>query len=203
MPFDQLPSQQIALPQVTPPANPSALNFQMFAQKGTEWCWAAVASSVSKYLAAQGSAGGSYEQCQVARLVLPVGPPAIATADCCTNGGAASCPGQSNQYNVEADLAQALRQTQHMVEPPAGPLDFNTIQQEIVNNRRPVCIRFTYTSQDAHLLAICDAYRDPQGIATYVLADPMHPDLYPQSAESLLTSYRNQSGSWSNTYFTQ
>jgi hypothetical protein len=200
-PFGQLPSQQIDLPDVAPPTAPATLNFQMAPQKGTNWCWAAVASSVSKCLAAQGN-GASYEQCQVASRVLPNPPPAVATPDCCCNGGTANCPGNSVQYNLEADLAQALQQIQHFSN-AAGLLDFDTIEDQIVNQHKPVCVRFAYTAGDAHLVAICDAHRDPSGTAIYVLADPRYADTYPQSAVTLMNSYRGQSGNWTDTYLTQ
>jgi hypothetical protein len=197
--FKTLPSHAIDHPNVAPPATPSALPFRMFDQKGTQWCWAAVASSVSKFAPSPNSP--AYEQCQVAERVLPVRPPHVATRDCCTNGGMANCPGKNSQYNKQADPGVALRQVGHLAN-QIDQLDFDTIRNEILA-RRPVCIRFQFTGGDAHVLVICDAYLDGQRTATFSLADPQRPDLYDQSAETLPTWYRLQTGTWTDTYLCQ
>jgi hypothetical protein len=201
-PLDQLPSLSFSLPVDEPDDAVVALQFTMDQQRASKWCWAAVAASVSKYFLSR-HGGVGYQQCQVVNLVEH-DMPEIADANCCCNNPAAeNCPCKNSEYNVEADLDVALTEIQHFDGPVTiGCAEFDVVSNEIQHGN-PVCIRFAYSTGDAHFAVIYDAFRDSNDNATYALYDPLNVDSWTTSATNLLNSYRQIAGSWSNTYFTQ
>jgi hypothetical protein len=215
-PFDSLPSQVLTLP-ATAAASTSRLDVRIQAQLGTNWCWAAVAASVSEFYTRHGG-GTTYTQCQLASRVLSDPPPAVAAGACCASHGGQQmpgCPGLTKRYNQEAQPKTALHTIGHLQEPvteinppDTPPPDFFTIQHEIKGGR-PVCVRFQFSDSgdtgDAHLLIICDAVAVPGGPNVLVLDDPEYAQSGPvtQSVEALPTTYRNRSGAWTHAYFTQ
>lgn len=207
--FATLPSQRLNV-SATEPAPDTGLAVRIQPQRGTNWCWAAVAASISALYDKPPNAQ-PMTQCDVVRAVLANSPPVV--TPCCGRDGAqpANCPGLQTTYNKQAPPDLGLTAIKHLQEPiqtinlpddppPALPTIHNQISQG-----QPVCIRFQFTDTgEGHVLVICDA-RMVGDQPTVWLADPEYADLqpYPQSVRLLRTNYRGRDGTWTHAYFTQ
>jgi hypothetical protein len=100
------------------------LNFFMQPQQQDNWCWAAVAASVSAYF----NPHTIWTQCRVANGVL-------GRTDCCPNN--ADC-------NVKSYLEDVLRVTGNLEWWKSGECPSDNLVYEIINNNRPVCVRVAW-----------------------------------------------------------
>lgn len=132
----------------------------MQSQEQTNWCWAAVASSVCAYYAARGS-GALRSQCQIATQFLGL--------ECCIT----PLPPPSEDWpgNKRFTLQVPLDVLGHFSPPIVrGPLDPRVIAQEL-ERQRPVCCQIEWGPNDGHFAVIvgCDfehndvTVRDPAG----------------------------------------
>jgi hypothetical protein len=155
------------------------LDFSMQHQQQTNWCWAAVSTSVSLFF--QPSSG--WTQCAVANGELN-------RNDCCSTGASGPC-------NVYGFLDTSLTRVGHLDHATAATSTFSQIETEI-NGGRPLGVRTAWSGGGAHFLAII-GYR----IFNNLLAvdDPF----YGKSDVGLstFTSSYQGAGSWTQSYFTR
>ena len=152
------------------------LNFVMQHQQQGNWCWAAVAASVSAYF----NPNTTWTQCKIANAEL-------GQTDCCTNGSSASC-------NVPWYLDRALTLTGNFVSMSSGAGTMNDVTQEI-NNNRPLCVRIGWSGGGGHFVAI-DGYNI--GLDMVAVDDPWS-GASDVDLSVFQTAY-NGSGSWTHSY---
>jgi hypothetical protein len=114
------------------------INFAMQAQQQTNWCWAAVSTSVSAFF----DNATTWTQCRVVNGEL-------GRTDCCTQGSSTNC-------NVPWFLDRALTRTGNLRSMTSGSPTMNDVRQDVDNNR-PLCVRIGWSGGGGHFVAI-DGY---------------------------------------------
>src|SRR5580700_3120108 len=109
------------------------LAFTIQPQQQTNWCWAAVSTSVSHFF----SAASAWTQCLVANATL-------SRQDCC--GAGAADPKKCNIYGY---LDQALTTTRNFRQKLPRRLNFAEVQAEIQASK-PVGTRVAWFGNGAH-----------------------------------------------------
>ena len=148
------------------------LDFFIQEQTQSNWCWAAVSSSVGNYYQT-----GSWTQCDVASFSL--------SRDCCDN--AESC----NIYNV---LDKPLKITHSYNYHTFTIASENDILQEI-NMGRPFCLRCAWSNGGAHFVVIYGI-----GNGCILVADSIF-GCSINNLESFPSFYYG-GGRWTHSYFT-
>jgi hypothetical protein len=160
------------------------LAFAMQQQQQTEWCWAAVSASVSRFFGAPaGPSGGPWQQCQVVNNEQN-------QTTCCQDGSTAAC-------NVPWYLEKGLSCVGHLASPPtSGSASFAYVQGE-VNGGRPVGVRIGWFGGGGHFVVL-KGYDDSGTNQLVDVEDPWYgPSLVDYTA--FATSYQG-AGSWTDTY---
>lgn len=181
--FSFLPSA-IVTTQVSPgggSALSAKIDFRVAPQAETQWCWAAVSSSISKYF----DINSPWTQCKVATGEL-----------------ASSCCEDRDPCNRWWYLDKALERTQNLNEWFTGTLDMPTLTAELTS-KRPVCIRIEWPGGSGHFLAVTGLYQDTSGSDRVLLSDPIF-GTSSYTVEDLISgSYQNDQGRWTHTYLTR
>jgi hypothetical protein len=155
-------------------------------QQETNWCWAAVAVSIHKFLNS-----GNLTQGAIATDVLHDENQIPTGVDCSTNPG---------YCNYPAALDDALRISGDLR--PGGflkdqYLDFDSIKK-FVNKGLPLAARIVWASGGAHFIVL-DGYREFQsGLKQVHVQDP-HYDASFQDYDALVQDYP-PGGCWQDTY---
>jgi hypothetical protein len=168
-------------------ADPKAqkLGLSVETQLQTNWCWAAVSTSVSLFY----DAGSTWSQCTVADAALP-------RTDCC--GAGASAPDKCNKPWY---LDTALKVTDNFASMISATLSFAQIQAEIGRDT-PLCTRVRWSGGTAaHFQAIVGWLVGDTGVEYLDVSDPIYLDS--QIAFSDFASSYQSGGDWTHTYFTQ
>ncbi len=155
------------------------LDFSMQPQKETEWCWAAVSTSVSLFY----EQTSAWTQCTVVNSQL-------GQTTCCTQGSSTTC-------NVASYLTPALQLVGHLAHDFGRALSMAEIAVEI-DAGRPVALCIDWTGGGGHFVVI-DGYDETAG--TVDIKD----SLFGASTEPLSqfpASYQG-GGTWSWTYLTR
>jgi hypothetical protein len=160
-------------------------DFAMQVQQETEWCWAAVAVSISCYL--DPSSQPAWTQATLATKVLQQEGKISAAVNCSENADPCNCP---------ASLTDALTTTGNFSETIAAPLSFANLKQQL-DNGMPVCAQIDWFDGGAHAIAL-DGYQIfASGAQTVVVQDPLNgPSI--QFYDDLVDDYLAD-GTWSNT----
>lgn len=155
------------------------LDFSMQAQQQTNWCWAAVSTSVALFY----DPASTWTQCAVANGEL-------GRNDCCGTGASGPC-------NVYGFLGSSLNRVGHLASQTGSSSTFATVRAEI-DAGRPLGVRTAWSGGGAHFLCII-GYR----IYEQMLAvdDPWYGKSDVDYA-TFSSSYQG-SGSWTHSYFTQ
>lgn len=163
---------------------------QVETQKHDQWCWAAVAVSISHYYEKQAS---PWTQCQLANRELGM------SVDCCQDGEAC---------NTSWYLERALDRVGHYREyrklvPTTS--QFPLIQQELDSGRLP-CVRVSWRkSTEGHFLVITGystTHRNGRLCEFLDVSDPRYgSDTRTLEYSQLMSSYRSI-GVWTHTYLT-
>ena len=155
------------------------LDFMMQHQQQTNWCWAAVATSVALYY----DPASTWTQCAVANGEL-------GRTDCCGTGASGPC-------NVYGYLASSLTRVGHLDHWAAGTATFAQVGTEI-DAGRPLGVRTAWSGGGAHFLAIV-GYR----LIFDMLAvdDPWY-GKSDVSYSAFSTNYQG-SGTWTHCYYTE
>lgn len=158
------------------------LAFTMQHQLQTEWCWAAVSTSVSHYF----DSSSTWTQCGVVNAELR-------QTTCCANGG-------SNACNQPWYLQNALTRTGNLAS-TSGAAAFSSIDSEI-DSGRPVCARIGWSGGGGHFVAIVGYDEALLATMNYVaIADPWYGSS-DVAWETFRTSYQG-SGTWTDTFYTK
>jgi len=158
-------------------------SFSVQSQQRGNWCWAAVATSISVWV----DDASAWTQCLVARRTLPAS--STGGADCCADG---AC-------DVAWTLESALKTVERWADDKDVAAAFEAIKREI-DARRPFAIRFAWTSGGAHFLVI-DGYLDDGSDLLHVTDSIYGPSTITRGA--LLDSYVGANGSWTTSYWTR
>lgn len=182
------PSQTLNLnalggaPVVAPSSN--KLSFTVSAQTETNWCWAAVSSSVSTYY----TPASTFTQCTIVNT-------AFSRNDCC--GGGASNTGTCNRPWY---LDQALTVTQNLKSFLSRTLTFAEVQTEI-GISAPIGTRVGWNGGGGHFQAICGWLVGASGIEYIDITDPIY--LGTQIPFSSFAGSYQSGGTWSHSYLTE
>lgn len=167
------------------PGTPTVIPFTMQRQKVEFWCWAAVASSVSRHY----SSGSQLTQCLVANSLLGVG-------GCCSNENSPAC-------NRMASLEGALGVTGNLA--PNGvknsPATPDEVRVQIRDRRRVIGCGIRWADTRGHFVVIHGYSFDANGVMWLAIADPRYgPSEYPYP--SFVNRYR-ETGRWLVSYATE
>jgi len=155
------------------------LPFTVESQEQTQWCWAAIAASVSKYY----DSTGNWKQCELANHEL-------GQQTCCDDGATPQC-------NRPWRLDYALHTAGNLENWSEGATSVVGIRAE-VDAERPLGIRIGWQGGGGHFIVVAGygAGADP----LLAIEDPWlgQRDV---NYSTLLTTY-DGTGSWTHSYFT-
>jgi len=163
------------------PASGTLTGFSIQAQQHTEWCWAAVTTSVAVFF---GSV--NWTQCKVAAGELNL--------NCCGSDGPNGC-------NKPWYLDRPLARVGHLDRLLPQVIPMATVQQEILADR-PIGCRIAWAQGSAHFVAIGGWSTDPDGTDYVDAYDPAHGLLVQKTYADFVSSYSMPGDSWTHTYFT-
>ncbi|WP_167350712.1 papain-like cysteine protease family protein [Methylobacterium variabile] len=165
------------------------LAFRVDHQTQTQWCWAAVASSISRFY----DHASPWTQCRVADAQL-------AKAVCCDPQEAES------QCNKQARLDEALKKTSNFVrwvvlnnQDDWPGVSFEDIKSEIDSNR-VIATRVGWDGGGGHFQAIFGYSESPSGEKFIRVTDPIYREV--DVAFTEFASRYEAGGWWNVTYFT-
>lgn len=166
------------------PATSHKLTLSVQPQLETNWCWAAVSTSISAFY----NAATRWTQCLVANAALP-------RTDCC------SAPANSDPTlcNKPWYLDIALQVTSNFRQVLGAPLSFGALQTEI-NNSRPVGCRIGWSGGGGHFVAIVGWLAASSGTEYIDVSDPIYLDS--QIAFANFASAYQSGGTWTHSYLT-
>ena len=152
------------------------LNFTIQKQEQSEWCWAAVSASIRGFY----SPGNSLAQCEVVNLMLMV-------QNCCDN---------PTSFNRRFNLANTLKQLNHLQEDDPGKPEFGRVVTEI-NAGQPLAVKIRWDGGANHFVVVY-GFTDDDKVH---IADPMNP------GDDMIVTFDNfvykDIGHWDESFFTQ
>ncbi|HEY2069946.1 MAG TPA: papain-like cysteine protease family protein [Rhizomicrobium sp.] len=189
----------------TPPAPATApLELMVEPQEHSNWCWAAVASGVSKFL----DKTDTWPQCSVATAVIGHG------CDCCDDYDESTC-------NVSSSARFALGKTGNLRDWDPLPDDasdqIDQLAQNVaaeMANGLPVCLRVSWDGDDpsddseGHFIAVRNVDKNDQDEYCFLTTDPIYGDAHYSVSDFVFAAYGNQfkpdavHGKWTHTYYT-
>lgn len=159
-----------------------ALTFAMARQQQTNWCWAAVSTSVAAFFKPQGVP----TQCKLAANQLGV-------ANCC-GGGAGAGTACNQPWYLDAALEHLGRLARM-----ADSAQALTAFQREIDGGRPLCARIGWSGGGGHFVALSAWRIDAAGTAYVTVEDPWFGES--EIAFDLFrTAYRG-TGAWTHSYF--
>jgi hypothetical protein len=183
LPAPPAPPPVAAPPPPRPPA--ATLDLMMQAQQETEWCWAAVSTSIAHYYDGR----SPWVQCRLVNEVLSSGR-ALKKPICCDDPGSAEC-------NQPWKLYDALERVGHLGASHADGPTPQALGAEMAA-RRPLCLAIAWDGGGGHFVAV-DSYDAASGLLE--IKDPLfghslvHRDSFPRSYQG--------GGTWAWTYTTK
>jgi len=154
--------------------------FSVEIQQQSEWCWAAVSTSVATFF---GSA--AWTQCRVASGEL-------APLNCCGGDAADSC-------NQPWYLDRALTRVGHFDRITFSSATFAVVQGEI-NGGRPLGCRIAWAGGSAHFVAV-GGWRVTADGSQYVnICDPYYGPTTKKYSD-FVSAYMTPGDSWTHSYF--
>lgn len=159
------------------------LGFLMETQLQSNWCWAAVATSVSLFFDPQ----SIWQQCLVVNQEFQL-------ATCCQDGGSEEC---DRPWRLERGLNRVGRDGGNA----SGSLSFSAIQQEI-DNQRPVGCFIQWAGGGIGHFVVIEGYR-AQGATKRVQVEDPYFGSSDYDFDDFRLRYQNSSGVWQWTYFTR
>jgi len=183
IPLD-LGSEGPGLETTTEALNP---NFTMQHQCHSNWCWAAVASSVSGSY----NETSTFTQCLIANLELQ-------RQDCCDF----ACGAENLEFDVPHTLGSPLNRVCCLAELALDQRATRIEVQQEINAGRPLCVRTLWSGGrgGAHFLAIVGYLPDTDSL---VLEDPWYGPTPEIKYDRFCTQYQDAHGVWTDTYYTK
>jgi Papain-like cysteine protease AvrRpt2 len=148
-------------------------------QLQTQWCWAAVSTSIAHYFGAT-----DWTQCAVVSEELD-------EDSCCRNGSSKAC-NRPWKLDRALDRVDAFRRKEQGI-----PDDLDEVRREI-DAGRPVGIRIGWRGGGGHFVVIEGYRNDEYGVA---IEDPWHGASDVPLAH--LSGRYQGSGAWTHTYYTR
>jgi hypothetical protein len=158
------------------------INFTVQEQSQTQWCWAAVAASISVYY----NAASPWSQCRLANDQL-------GQATCCEDGSGAAC-------NKPWFLYRALNATGNRQASEAGAASKPKIK-EVIPTDRPICVEITWPDGTGHFAVIQGYMEYFDGDMGLHIEDPFYHHSY-YFYDEMRTRYQGR-GSWGYTQYTK
>jgi Hemopexin/Papain-like cysteine protease AvrRpt2 len=152
--------------------------FQVEPQLESEWCWAAVSTSVAHYYVPS----SKVTQCEVVNQQLN-------RTDCCSSPGSNSC-------NQPGYLDQALQYVGNFAS-EEGQGSFQDLTNAL-SSGTPPCIRIGWSGGGGHFIGVYGC----QAGDLILVTDPIYGDSI-VTYDTLTGGAYQGSGTWTNTYFTQ
>jgi Papain-like cysteine protease AvrRpt2 len=159
-----------------------SLEFSMQHQRHSNWCWAAVATSIALYYDPE----SKWTQCGVANRNLH-------RRNCCEKGSKCKC-------NVTGHLRHVLRLVRHAKRPCEikRRIPFSRVEREI-DAERPLGVRTQWRGgKEGHFLTIVGYHRE---FELLTVADPLFGRSHWHYG-AFSKNYRH-SGEWKNSYYTK
>ena len=169
---------QPAAPQAAAP-QPS-LPFTIQRQEQSDWCWAAVAASISAYF----NPTAALTQCRIATDVLH-----LQANACCASP--ADC-------NTPEMLQHALTVTGNLALPPFDAFPTFDSLKAHTDADNPVCARIQWEGGGGHFIVIDECYVSSSGEQIVHVADPLHGPVHYRYDE-VVNGYMG-AGSWTDTF---
>ncbi|MFL5155636.1 MAG: papain-like cysteine protease family protein [Microvirga sp.] len=157
------------------------LVFSIQKQLQTQWCWAAVSTSVSLYF----NRSSTWTQCTVANTNLK-------RSDCC---------GSPSNCNTPSVLEVPLKITGNLRTMMDRRLSLNEVQGEISGNS-PVCARIAWHGGGGHFVVVSGwlVAADPDESQYLYISDPIYLDSR-VALDEFPSAYQG-GGDWTHTYLT-
>lgn len=155
--------------------------FKVQPQPQSNWCWAAVSTSVAAFY----KAPGSWTQCKVANAEL-------SRADCCGIGASGPC-------NIPWYLDRALTRVGCFSGISASVEPLANVQAEVAATR-VLCLRIGWTGGGGHFIAIAGWYTGASGVVYINVEDPISGAVQVPYTK-LVSAYQN-AGRWTHSYRT-
>lgn len=152
-------------------------------QEQSNWCWAAVATSVAGFFGDH-----QWSQCGVADATL-------GRKDCCGTGAA-----DQNKCNMPYYLESALQTTRHLCDMEVRSLTVAEVELEI-DKGRPVGCRVGWRDGTGHFLAVVGYATGASGRAYIDIDDPIFSTS--TSAFDEFASLYQGGGDWTHSYLTE
>ena len=162
------------------PTCTNPISFTMQPQQQTEWCWAAVSTSINLYF----NPASGQTQCAVANV-------AMNQSTCCQDGSSAQC-------NQPWFLDQALQIVGNLNAWSPGRAAFATIQAEI-DACRPFCLRIAWNGGGGHFVTVYGYQALTQRII--ITADPWYGNSVTRY-DKFPGNYQG-GGTWTDNYTTK
>jgi hypothetical protein len=160
------------------------LGLSVASQQQTNWCWAAVAASVSSYY----DAASAWSQCSVANSSLP-------RSDCCGQGAA-----DPTKCNRAWCLGKALNSTSNLAQMLSRRLSLAEIRTDLARNS-PVGSRVEWPGGGGHFQVIIGWLVSDDGTEYIDVSDPWYEDS--QVAFSEFAESYQLRGEWTHSYLTK
>jgi hypothetical protein len=180
---------QLAMTSLRPSIGPATISLKMQPQCHTNWCWAALASSVSAFY----DQASQFAQCCIANLELM-------RNDCCD----VPCHTDNVDFNQSHEPGSALNRVMCLEREVRNQIATRQEVQQEIGAGRPVCLRTVWTKGSgkggAHALAIVGYSADQDMLS---LEDPWFGPTHEISYDRFCTDYQGLGGHWTDTYFTQ
>jgi hypothetical protein len=161
------------------PSSATLSGFVMQSQLETNWCWAAVSTSIATFYGSR-----AWTQCSLATAELGL--------NCCGNNVPAAC-------NVQWSLDSPLSRVGHYGRRVDHYVSFNDIQQEI-NTNRPLGCRVEWLGGSAHFVAVSGWSVGPDGTQYVDVEDPAF-TFKQLPYDDFVSAYQTPGDSWANSYF--
>jgi hypothetical protein len=170
----------------------NTIPFHIEKQAATNWCWAAVAVSVSRYF----KPASGWRQCGLATIVLRAADgddaPVIPACGCCAKPRPRVC-NQPWWLNEALDRVGCLRGKAIQ-----GPLSFADIGRRI-HRGKPVCVGIDWRGGGGHFVVISGCYKGRNGVRQLEVQDPWHGTTSSVRYSAFVSAYRRR-GKWAWTY---
>lgn len=157
-------------------------NFVMQNQLQTQWCWAAVSASVSRFY----DGGSSWTQCSLANQQL-------AQATCCQDGSTSGC---NQPWYLDRGL-QAVGRYDSI----SGGLTSRSTFKNVIPQNRPIGLRIQWPNGTGHFIIVHGYMEYFDGDMGFNIKDPYYGDSY-LFYDALRTNYQN-TGAVTHTYYTK
>ncbi|MGY8662415.1 papain-like cysteine protease family protein [Bradyrhizobium sp. UFLA05-109] len=159
----------------------SLSGFSVEIQQQSEWCWAAVSSSVASFFGSS-----AWTQCSIASGEL-------APLNCCGGDASDGC-------NQPWYLDRALTRVGHFDHIAASDATFAVVQGEI-NGGRPLGCRIAWAGGSAHFVALGGWSVTADGSQYVMVCDPYYGPTTKKYAD-FVSAYMTTGDSWTHSYFT-